>query len=99
MLLPLLLLLFFPALQPQAAASGAVGPLQSSAQGWYPAPRLMTAAERRSQVAERGTICNSSAVVVASCWGFDPLDSTEFLQAALVMGGRVILQTPFSIFH
>jgi hypothetical protein len=60
----------------------------------YPAPLLMTAAQRRSQVAERNSICNGSAVVVVSCWGFDPADSTEFLQAALDSGARKVIVPP-----
>jgi hypothetical protein len=45
----------------------------------HPAPQIMSAAERRAQVAARNGVCNGT-VVVASCWGFDPADSTEFLQ-------------------
>ena len=59
----------------------------------YPAPRLMTSAGRRAQVASRNAICNAS-VVVASCWGFDPADSTEFLQAALDSGARKVIIPP-----
>eukprot|EP01052_Picozoa_sp_SAG31_P051091 SAG31_NODE_11969_length_981_cov_0.952381_2_plen_93_part_00 len=60
----------------------------------FPGPRLMSAAERRAQVAERSRICNSTEVVVASCWGFDPADSTEFLQAALDSGARKVIIPP-----
>ena len=36
-----------------------------------------------------------SAVVVVSCWGFDPADSTdEFLQAALDSGTRKVIVPP-----
>ena len=49
------------------------------AESYYPAPQIMSAAERRAQVAARNGVCNGT-VVVASCWGFDPTDSTEFLQ-------------------
>ena len=60
----------------------------------YPAPRLMSAAERRAQVASRNSVCNATVVVVASCWGFDPADSTEFLQAALDCGARKVIIPP-----
>ena len=70
---------------PAAAASAAADD--------YPAARLMSSAERQAQVARRNAICNAS-VVVASCWGFDPADSTEFLQAALDSGARKVIIPP-----
>jgi hypothetical protein len=65
----------------------------SAAADAYPAARLMSSAERQAQVARRNAICNAS-VVVASCWGFDPADSTEFLQAALDSGARKVIIPP-----
>jgi hypothetical protein len=65
----------------------------SAAADHYPAARLMSSAERQAQVARRNAICNAS-VVVASCWGFDPADSTEFLQAALDSGARKVIIPP-----
>jgi len=53
----------------------------------------MTPAQRLAQVHERSGVCNGT-VVVASCWGFDPEDSTEFLQAALDSGARKVIVPP-----
>lgn len=53
----------------------------------------MTAEERAAQVLLRGPHCNGT-VVVASCWGFDPSDSTEFLQAALDSGAHKVIIPP-----
>jgi hypothetical protein len=49
----------------------------------FPLPALMTVVQRQQQAAARTPNCGSSAVIDASCFGFDPTDSTEFLQAAL----------------
>ena len=70
----------------------AAAPVAGAADG-YPAPRLMTSAQRQAQVASRDGICNAT-VVVASCWGWDPADSTEFLQAALDSGARKVIIPP-----
>ena len=85
----LLLVLVLGTLPQQAAATTtAAAPADE-----YPAPRMMTSAERHAQVATRNGICNAT-VVVASCWGFDPADSTEFLQAALDSGARKVIIPP-----
>ena len=68
-------------------------PPPTSASGLFPPPRVMTPAQRLAQVHERSGVCNGT-VVVASCWGFDPEDSTEFLQAALDSGARKVIVPP-----
>jgi hypothetical protein len=55
----------------------------------------MTATQRRAQVAERSARCNPrNTTVIVSCYGFDPVDSTEFLQAALDSGARKVIVPP-----
>ena len=68
-------------------------PPPTTASGLFPPPRVMTPAQRLAQVHERSGVCNGT-VVVASCWGFDPEDSTEFLQAALDSGARKVIVPP-----
>ena len=75
------------------AASPRDPPFATSASGFFPPPRVMNPAQRLAQVHERSGVCNGT-VVVASCWGFDPEDSTEFLQAALDSGARKVIVPP-----
>lgn len=57
-----------------------------------PTSPAMTAAERVAQATDRNPKCmlNGSWALV-SCWGYDPLDSTEFIQAALDSGAPNIV--------
>jgi hypothetical protein len=47
-----------------------------------PAPRAMTASERAAQAKQRGPHCTNGTWAMVTCWGYDPADSTEFIQAS-----------------